>query len=564
MKYFNKFMIKYSILTLMVLCFSTLFIEILAQSTERIDIDTQNQIFTNSEENDFLLNSGFAGGDGLTPETAFEISTWEHLHNIRNTNGGFFQLINDLDETTSGYHTYASESANGGEGWNPIFMFSNVNISGSDGNGGRFTIKGLYINRNSGFTGIFSRINENTVIRDINIDSPEITTNSSQAGIIAGGIFQNNVTTLIENVHIYNAIINASLSDHVGGFVGNGNNDLTISNSSFSGTIYGKGYVGGLIGESFGTIVGSSTQGTINSDVQAGGLVGRKRRGSVAQSNSTMDVGGRALLGGLIGSIFPNSSNMVTMHQSFATGRVFANTALIDNAFEDYTYIGGLVGATEGGILTEVFTIGTVSGKQYVGGITGYLSENSTITNAYATGNIYSNFLSSGIAYVRTGAVSNVYATGNRGVFNPNIIINSINAIVNTGLQANGYWNTNSSGAVNSTIGTGLSLSQFYQASSFSGFDFSESGPWAIIEGRSFPYLKAIPLDFPPGYIFDFNVVSEFSSNIEILNDGETASIQLTVRNDGLDDLMSDAEVVFSKQNLSDLSFSSGTVTDST
>ncbi|MCC5934155.1 MAG: T9SS type A sorting domain-containing protein [Balneolales bacterium] len=214
--------------------------------------------------------------------------------------------------------------------------------------------------------------------------------------------------------------------------------------------------------------------------------------------------------------------------------------------------------------MTEVFTTGTVSGKQYVGGITGYLSDNSTITNAYATGNIYSNFEGSGIAYVQTGAVSNVYVTGNRGVFNPNIFMDSINAIVNTGLQANGYWNTNSSGAVNSTLGTGLSLSQFYQASSFSGFDFSESGPWAIIEGKSFPYLKAIPLDFPPGYIFDFDVVSEFSSNIEILNDGETASIQLTVRNDGFDDLMSDAEVVFSKQNLSDLSFSSGTVTDST
>ena len=66
----------------------------------------------------------FAGGDG-TEQDPYQITDWEQLYNVRFFSGTgpdskrYFVLNNDLNSHSGGYDTYASESANGGMGWEP-------------------------------------------------------------------------------------------------------------------------------------------------------------------------------------------------------------------------------------------------------------------------------------------------------------------------------------------------------------------------------------------------------------------------------------------------------------
>ncbi|MCZ8160785.1 MAG: hypothetical protein O9275_08560, partial [Microcystis sp. LE19-196.1B] len=81
----------------------------------------------------------FAGGEG-TEQDPYQISDWEHLFNVRYFNGTgleskrYFILNNDLTSLSGGYGAYASDSANGGMGWEP----SSSNYIVFDGKG--FTI----------------------------------------------------------------------------------------------------------------------------------------------------------------------------------------------------------------------------------------------------------------------------------------------------------------------------------------------------------------------------------------------------------------------------------------
>src|SRR3989337_443137 len=55
-----------------------------------------------------------------SPPQNLEIRTWYDLDAVRNNLAGNHTLMNDLDSTTPGYEELASETANQGEGWQPI------------------------------------------------------------------------------------------------------------------------------------------------------------------------------------------------------------------------------------------------------------------------------------------------------------------------------------------------------------------------------------------------------------------------------------------------------------
>ena len=79
--------------------------------------------------------------------------------------------------------------------------------------------------------------------------------------------------------------------------------------------------------------------------------------------------------------------------------------------------VGGLVGALEGTI-ENCYAVGSVSGRQQVGGLIGSQDVTSYIKNCYATGNVtatggtYMDFVGGLVGY-QTGTVENCYATGN-------------------------------------------------------------------------------------------------------------------------------------------------------
>jgi hypothetical protein len=66
-----------------------------------------------SMNDDYSITANFA-------LEVIEIRDWYDLDAVRNNLSGNYLLMNDLDSTTAGYMELASETANGGRGWEPI------------------------------------------------------------------------------------------------------------------------------------------------------------------------------------------------------------------------------------------------------------------------------------------------------------------------------------------------------------------------------------------------------------------------------------------------------------
>ncbi|MCP5248092.1 MAG: filamentous hemagglutinin N-terminal domain-containing protein [Candidatus Accumulibacter sp.] len=137
-------------------------------------------------------------------------------------------------------------------------------------------------------------------------------------------------------------------------------------------------------------------------------------------------------VGGLVGN---NVGGMIT--NSYATGGlsggevvgglVGANSGTISNSYAtgdvrgtgDY-YVGGLVGYSQAGTITNSYATGSLNGGARVGGLVG-ANIGTTITNSHATGDVRGTgdavgglvgYSEQGILYVRDGAISDSYATG--------------------------------------------------------------------------------------------------------------------------------------------------------
>ncbi|MCH8519462.1 MAG: carboxypeptidase-like regulatory domain-containing protein [Nanoarchaeota archaeon] len=183
-----------------------------------------------------FLSFGFNEGDGLTSQTAFQISTCDQLQNISNNLNSYFEIVQNID---------CSDTVdwNNGEGFHPINNFNGY----LEGN--KRAIRDLYINRsNSNGVGLFG------------------TTTSSSNGVIA-------------NLRLENVIIIGNRG--VGG-IGGENFYVDIYNSSVSGYIEGSNNrVGGLVGQSFSSeidqvvFVGEIVSTGTSSNQEVGGIVGR-------------------------------------------------------------------------------------------------------------------------------------------------------------------------------------------------------------------------------------------------------------------------------------------------
>ncbi|WNL33232.1 GLUG motif-containing protein [Arcobacter cryaerophilus gv. pseudocryaerophilus] len=279
----------------------------------------------------------FSGGFG-TSANPYNITNWTQLQNINNSNiltkNYYFNLLNNLSSSTSDYTNLASNTANGGLGWNPIGNITNQFNGTFDGLG--FTISNLYINRPSqNYVGLFGYTN-NATIKNIGLKDVDITGRNSTGGLV-------------------------------------GYNGGTISNSYATGSVNGNSEVGGLVGYNDGTISNSYATGSVNGDYSIGGLVGFNFDGIIRNSYATGSVNGTDFLGGLIGS------NYGTITNSYATGSVNGNSD-----------VGGLVGYNRYGTITNSYATGSVTGTIKVGGLMG-INDYGTITNSYATGTANGN-----------------------------------------------------------------------------------------------------------------------------------------------------------------------------
>ncbi|TXI23200.1 MAG: filamentous hemagglutinin N-terminal domain-containing protein, partial [Roseateles sp.] len=140
--------------------------------------------------------------------------------------------------------------------------------------------------------------------------------------------------------------------------------DLGLSSASVSG----GAYVGGLVGQSTGSISNVYATGSVTGSSNVGGLVGSASAGSISNAYATGSVTGTTFVGGLVGSNVGSISNV------YATSSVTGNGP-----------VGGLAG-TNSGSISNAYATGRVTGANVVnaGGLVGSnTGASSSISNAY-------------------------------------------------------------------------------------------------------------------------------------------------------------------------------------
>jgi hypothetical protein len=245
----------------------------------------------------WIMVALIAGMIGCAP-SPIEIRDWYDLHAIRNNLGGSYILMNDLDSTTAGYIELASETANGGKGWEPIGT-SDDQFTGSF-NGQGYEIRDLFINRpDENYVGLFTHISWTRYIDNVGVVENVGVVNADVTGSAQVGILVGHNEGLVNNSYSSGSVTGDS---RVGGLVGW--NQATLSNSYSTCSVTGDSRVGGLVGDNWyyrGILSNSYSTGSVTGSTQVGGLVGVNYYGNVTRSYSTGSVTGSTQIGGLVG-----------------------------------------------------------------------------------------------------------------------------------------------------------------------------------------------------------------------------------------------------------------------
>jgi filamentous hemagglutinin family protein len=263
---------------------------------------------------------------------------------------------------------------------------------------------------------------------------------------------------------------------YTGGLVGR--NDGTIDDAYVTGAVEGTNFTGGLVGRNSGSIGYSRAAADVDgAGTVTGGLVGANE-GSIDNAFATGNVTGADDVGGLVGN------NLATIAHAYATGAVSGSSSSV----------GGLVGVSGMGTITQSFATGTVTGAQRVGGLVG--TSASAILQSYATGAVTGDAEVGGLVgynldSVHTGTITQSYATG--AVAGTSLAGGLVGR--NEGTVADSYWDTESTGQATSAGGTGLTSAAMELAGSFAGWDTATGGGshavWRIYEGHTTPLLRA-------------------------------------------------------------------------
>ena len=277
-----------------------------------------------------LAKAQFAGaGNSANP---YQISTAADLALLAtNVNAGttdytniYFKMMNDI--SLSAYPN-----------WTPIGNNYSRRFRGKF-DGSSMKISGLTISSTSDYCGLFGNVDYGCAIRNLTIESCNITTTGSVVGALVGSVRLDTP-----------------------------NQNITIDNCHSSGSITGLSSVGGLIGQA--TQISPATGGDTYSII-------------ISNSSSSVTVvssptyGGSA--GGVIGDFSGGLNTMPQLKYCYATGSISSTGT---------SFLGGLVGDTNWAIISNCYATGNVSNPNSAGGLMGGIN-NTTISNCYSTGQI--------------------------------------------------------------------------------------------------------------------------------------------------------------------------------
>ena len=209
----------------------------------------------------------------------------------------------------------ADDAKNPGEvSWTPIGNSDNIYQGTFDGNGK--TIRNLYINATSDYTGFFGEAHEGGCIKNITFDNAKVkSTGDYSTGILVGDAGP----CIIENIK---TLANCSVEGKVfvGGIAGKSSND--IINCENHAEVKGTRFLGGVVGRygGSGSITSCANYGAVTgTQTYVGGMAGYFASGTIQNSANYGDIKGTNSVGNLIG--FAEKCNL---NNVLGTGNVTA------------------------------------------------------------------------------------------------------------------------------------------------------------------------------------------------------------------------------------------------
>ena len=233
--------------------------------------------------------------------------------------------------------------------WTPIGKDDNKAYTGTF-DGGNHTITGLKIDQSgTDNVGLIGRLGSGGKVQDVTLTEVNVT-----GGTYVGGIA--------------------------------GQTDGTVENCSVNGTVTGQNQTGGIVGRNFSTISGCSAEGTVTGNTNVGGISGLcvpnydTGTGSLIGStiegcHSTAAVSGISSVGGVVG----NLGNGCSLMACYSTGNVTATITY------GHANVGGVVGINGQGTVTACYhATGEITSSvgDRIGGIAG-CNDQSTFTACY-------------------------------------------------------------------------------------------------------------------------------------------------------------------------------------
>lgn len=221
---------------------------------------------------------------------------------------------------------------------------------------------------------------------------------------------------IVRDLALRNASITCVIADDFVGAIA-GRNYGTVRGVAVTGTVQGStnsfvnDEVGGLVGDSLGSIINSRSDATVSNGAWTGGLVGVLRSEGpvsiVISSHATGAVSSRGNAGGLAAAA---SGSNTSIDQSSALGNVDSLLASPNIG----TAVGALVGDSQAAISNSYATGSATTGgaSSAAGGLLGFSS--GPVVNAYSTGAVTSSDCSycGGLIGGNSGQVTASYSTG--------------------------------------------------------------------------------------------------------------------------------------------------------
>jgi hypothetical protein len=225
-----------------------------------------------------------------------------------------------------------------------------------------------------------------------------------------------------------------------------------------------------------------------------------------------------------IRDLFINLANTgyVGLFSIVGEGGRIEDIGLVNVDVTSTAYIGGLAGANLGTV-TNSYSIGSVTGDNWVGGLVGFNFEQGTVSNSYSTGQVTSVSYAGGLMGGNAGTVSNSHSTShvtsNQGAggliaATSGTVSNSystgsvtgddyVGGLVayNEGTVSDSFWDTQTSGQSTSDGGTGKTTTEIKNIDTFSGAGWNIIAVanvdtrnlyyiWDIVSGVTYPFLS--------------------------------------------------------------------------